>query len=208
MSVNNIVRDPVRNVWTVQTVIVSSAKMIENKAISECEKVYGWAKPSISNFVNAIDVGCREGFFARALGKDFTHTYCFDFRDKRKQFNQFVGYPNRFTYNVVALGESERTAFTTSHTVGRIKESGDVSVVVRTLDSFNITDVGFIKYDIEGFEYKAIQGSERTIKSSWPVIVVEQNKGNMDAVHLLESWGYKCLDAFPPRNHDFLCVKE
>lgn len=178
------------------------------KAIRECELVYQWAKPHIKNFRHAIDVGARQGFFARNLGSNFAHTYCFDFRDKRKEFKQFVGDTNRFTYHVVGLGESERITYTTSRAVGRIKEGGDVAVAIKTLDSFNITDVGFIKYDIEGFETKAILGSEATIKRSWPTIVVEQNKGNMDAVELLESWGYTCLGGFQPRNHDFLCVKE
>lgn len=207
---NSTAGDPALSAWTVQTVIVRNASMIQNKsnAIVECERVYRWARPHITNFQHAIDVGARQGFFARNLETDFQHTYCFDFRDKRKEFTSFVKNPNRFTYHVVALGEAERTAYTTSHAVGRIKEGGDVAVAVMTLDSFNIADVGFIKYDIEGYETKAIMGSEATIKRSWPTIVVEQNKGNMDAVELLESWGYTCLGGFRPRNHDFLCVKE
>jgi FkbM family methyltransferase len=209
-AVNSTVGNPAPSVRTVQIVTVKSASMIQNKskAIDECAKVYRWAHTHITNFKHAIDVGARQGYFARNLEHDFEHTYCFDFRDKRSEFTRFIVDPNKFTYHVAALGETERTAYTTSHAVGRIKEGGNVAVAVMTLDSFNIADVGFIKYDIEGFETKAILGSEKTIKASWPAIIVEQNKGNMDAVELLETWGYKCLGGFQPRNHDFLCVKE
>jgi FkbM family methyltransferase len=180
----------------------------KSKAQAECERVYQWARPHIKNFKHAVDVGARQGFFARNLENDFKHTHCFDFRDKRKEFAKVINEAHRFTYHVIGLGESERLSHTTNTRVGRIKEGGTVAVPIRTLDSFNIADVGFIKYDIEGFETKAIKGSENTIKSSWPVVVVEQNRGDMDAVELLESWGYRCMGGFQTRNQDFLCVKE
>jgi len=177
------------------------------KAITECANVYNWAKPYIKNFRTAVDVGARQGFFARNLEHDFNHTHCFDFRDKKSEFSSYVNDIHKFSYHVVGLGESTRTTFTTNTRVGRIKEGGSVKVEITTLDSYEIPNVDFIKYDIEGFETKAVRGSERTIKASWPVIVVEQNRGDMDAVNLLTSWGYECMGAFQPRNQDFLCVK-
>jgi hypothetical protein len=209
--VNSTAKDHVESAETAQTVPVKNVRMIpgnESKARAECERVYQWARPHIKNFKHAVDVWARQGFFARNLENDFEHTHCFDFRDKQKEFARVVNDISLFTYNVIGIGESERISYTTNTRVGRIKEGGTVAVPIRTLDSFNITDVGFIKYDIEGFETKAIKGSENTIKSSWPVVVVEQNRGDMDAVELLESWGYKCIGGFQPRNQDFLCVKE
>ena len=76
-----------------------------------------------------------------------------------------------------------------------------------TLDSFNYKNVGFIKYDIEGYELRAIKGSEETIKKYFPVIVVEQNKGNLDAVELLKEWGYECKGIDKMMNMDYLMVK-
>jgi len=81
-------------------------------------------------------------------------------------------------------------------------------VPIRTLDSFNISQVGLIKYDVEGFETKAVKGSMQTIERSWPVIIVEQNRGNLDAVEMLRSMGYTCLGAYQPRNMDYLLVKQ
>ena len=54
------------------------------------KKIKGWnhtfqlAKPYIKENGIGIDVGCREGGFAREMENDFTHIHCFDFRNKRK----------------------------------------------------------------------------------------------------------------------------
>ena len=79
---------------------------------------------------------------------------------------------------------------------------------IKTIDWFDLENVTFIKYDIEGYELKAIRGSEQTIKKYSPVVVVEQNKGNTDAKELLESWGYTCKGIDKVFNQDYIMVKE
>ena len=54
------------------------------------------------------------------------------------------------------------------------------NVEIRTLDSFDLTDVDFIKIDVEGFELPVVQGAEETICRCKPHMVVEQ-KGNESA---------------------------
>ena len=181
--------------------------MPDSDKIKDCGDVYHWARSYIKNFDVAVDVGCRQGYFALNLEEDFKKIYCFDFRDKRKEFKMNVINYDKFVYEVVGIGDSNRITHTNSTRVGRIKERGNVVVPIKTLDSFNIQDIGFIKYDVEGFETKAIMGSMETIKRSWPVIIVEQNRGNLDAVDLLKSIGYQCLGAYQPRNMDFLLIK-
>ena len=114
----------------------------------------------------------------------------------------------KFTYHVCGIGDVEGTTFTTSNKVGRIKDNGNVAVAMKTLDSYNFQNVTFIKYDIEGYELRAIRGSENTIKKCWPVIVVEQNKGNTDSKALLESWGYTCKGIDKVFNQDYIMVKD
>ena len=47
-------------------------------------------------------------------------------------------------------------------------------VPVKTLDSFNLKDIGFIKIDVEGFEEKVIRGGLLTIISNnYPPILFE-----------------------------------
>ena len=178
------------------------------------KKIEGWnhtfqmAKPFIKENGIGIDVGCREGGFAREMENDFTHIHCFDFRNKKNMFEQNVIDMNKFTYHVCGIGEKEGEVYTTGHNVGRIKNRGGVKVHIKTVDSFNLENVTFIKYDIEGYELKAIQGSENTIKKYYPVVVVEQNKGNLHARELLESWGYVCKGIDKVFNQDHIMVKE
>jgi len=178
------------------------------------KKIKGWnhtfqlARPYIKENGIGIDVGCREGGFAREMEDEFTHIHCFDFRDKKKMFEKNVLDMSKFTYHVCGIGEKEGTTFTTSHAVGRIKDRGNVAVPIKTIDWFDLENVTFIKYDIEGYELKAIRGSEKTIKKYNPVIVVEQNKGNIYAQELLESWGYKCKGIDKIFNQDYIMVKE
>ena len=178
------------------------------------KKIEGWnhtfqmAKPYIKENGIGIDVGCREGGFAREMENDFTHIHCFDFRDKKNMFEHNVIDMNKFTYHVCGIGEKKGTAFTTSHKVGRIKDGGNVAVPIVTIDSFDFKNVTFIKYDIEGYELKALKGSELTIKKYSPVIVIEQNRGNTFPQELLESWGYKCKGIDKVFNQDYIMVKE
>lgn len=69
----------------------------------------------------------------------------------------------------------------------------DVEVI--TLDSLGLAP-DFIKFDVEGMEWHAIKGAERTIRTYRPVVMFEENGCNRrygipdgEAGRLLESWG-------------------
>lgn len=178
------------------------------------KKINGWnhtfqmAAPFIRPNGNGVDVGAREGGFAREMENYFDHIYCYDFRpDHKRRLEENVNDVNKFTYTVVGIGEKNEDTFTSSTRVGKIKNRGHVSVKIRTLDSYNLKNVTFIKYDIEGYELRAIKGSEQTIKKYNPVIVVEQNKGDLDSVNLLKSWGYELQGIDKVFNQDYLMVK-
>ncbi len=73
--------------------------------------------------------------------------------------------------------------------------------VVSPIDSLGLWDVDFLQLDVEGFEHQAVLGAEKTIKKSFPVIVLEL-KGlgrkygydDQTTISLLESWGYNAVD--------------
>lgn len=46
-------------------------------------------------------------------------------------------------------------------------------IVVKTIDEFNIKNVGFIKIDVEGHEYEVLEGAAQTIEDSLPTLYVE-----------------------------------
>ena len=49
----------------------------------------------------------------------------------------------------------------------------DLSVPIRTLDSYGFENVGFIKIDVEGFELATLKGAARTLQTSRPKLLIE-----------------------------------
>ncbi|MGC5054902.1 FkbM family methyltransferase [Micromonospora sp. DT48] len=69
-----------------------------------------------------------------------------------------------------------------------------VSVRRITLDSLDLTDVRFIKLDIEGHELPALRGAEQTVRRDRPVLLIEVEERIQPVeplLDLLTSWGYR-----------------
>jgi len=56
---------------------------------------------------------------------------------------------------------------------------GGVQIAALPLDDFNIQSAGFIKWDLEGYEIKAIRGARNTIMSGRPVMMIEVIESQM-----------------------------
>lgn len=70
------------------------------------------------------------------------------------------------------------------------------SVTVRrlTIDSLDLTDVRFIKMDIEGHEAAALRGAEKTIRRDSPLLMLEletRHQGIDEIAGILSGWGYQ-----------------
>lgn len=172
---------------------------------------YKWCRPhiKISEQSVALDIGCDTFGFAKCMENDFYHVHCFDFRHREQFLSRAVNDVSKFTYHNVGLGEKHDVRFTKPG-VGRIKERGTMQIQIKTLDSFQIDNVAFIKIDTEGYEKKILLGSEKTIKENKPTVVIEQNRGDFEAQHLLESWGFKCVGVWEIRGkpHDYIFISD
>ena len=72
------------------------------------------------------------------------------------------------------------------HRPDHVKE---LEVAVRTLDEFELENVGFIKIDVEGHELAVLGGAARTIESSRPNLLIEANdEHNEGAVERVCRW--------------------
>lgn len=80
---------------------------------------------------------------------------------------------------------------------GHAVERGDgeaVPVPRVTVDSLELTDVRFIKIDVEGHELPALRGAERTVRRDAPLLLVEVEERiqPIDPIlSLLRGWGYR-----------------
>lgn len=118
-----------------------------------------------------IDIGAAIGEYATNL--DFNKIYVFE-PDKKLLWTCHANLVNadkedKVETFQVALSdkEGEDTIF-----VNGVDEFRKVPV--KTLDSFNLKDIGFIKIDVEGFEEKVIRGGLLTIISNnYPPILFE-----------------------------------
>jgi FkbM family methyltransferase len=75
------------------------------------------------------------------------------------------------------------------------EEAGGLPVTVPriTIDSLGLTDVRFIKMDIEGHELAALRGARSTVERDRPAILLELEQRLQPVtpvVELLTSWGY------------------
>lgn len=68
-----------------------------------------------------------------------------------------------------------------------------------TLDEFQLTDISYIKIDVEGYERKVLKGALETIKKYKPILVIEQNditlygENKLAAKNFLELLGYRSV---------------
>ena len=78
---------------------------------------------------------------------------------------------------------------------------GTEEIEIRTLDSFNIDNIGFIKIDIEDNEFQALSGAKNTIiKSNYPKILFEMNRENTELLDYLKSLDYNIVNIIDYRN--------
>ena len=95
------------------------------------------------------------------------------FKDKVKVFNVALGNEAGFAWLDI---EEENTGNTR---IWIDDETPLKTVEVRTLDSFELKDIDYIKIDVEGFELPVLQGAVKTIKESKPFIHVEMKTKRM-----------------------------
>jgi len=135
----------------------------------------------------AIDVGCRFGEYTHYLLKHFEQVKCFEPR-----IQTLVGHFNRNIpkdrVQVWNCGIGDKQELVNMNGGAIHKEDGKIEIrpnkyrtdiPVETLDSFAFDNVDFIKVDVEGYELKVLQGAVQTIDKHKPMIVIEQNGGDI-----------------------------
>lgn len=165
----------------------------------------------VKNFTTAIDAGANYGIMSYNLNSKFSKIYAFEVDiPVRECLKKNVEKFQLDNVVVCDCGLSDKEEYVSlnylKNTFGtHINKEVSGTNICKTLDSFELTEVGFIKLDCEGYEPYILQGAEQTIKKCKPVILMEEKnyskryygeEGNL-AVELLLSWGYTMEVSWP-----------
>jgi FkbM family methyltransferase len=154
---------------------------------------------TIANKRTVVQAGGNCGLYPALLSQMFEQVITFepDLQNFHFLEENTMNLPNVMSFQN-ALGSEHKTVsmhHITEYNVGmhKVKEGDDIFMI--TLDSsismLPGTEVDFIWYDLEGYEYNAIMGSLETIKRCKPHIAVENASGEL--YNLLDSLGYNIL---------------
>jgi FkbM family methyltransferase len=175
----------------------------------------------IKNWCTAVDVGAHVGFWSLRMSQRFQIVEAFEpVEEFQACWHRNMGYtdddagiyvtdggiamlhecalgskPGRVSMTIPGFSEGGRDT-------GGTHVGGEGTIELRTLDSFELRGVDFIKIDCEGYEHHVIEGARETILRCKPCIIVEQKPHKLGpnfgikgtpAVDLLKSWGYKVV---------------
>jgi len=165
----------------------------------------------VKNFTTAIDAGANYGIMSYNLNSKFSKIYAFEVdtpvRECLKKNVEKFQLDNVVVCDCGLSDKEELVALNyLKNTFGTyINKNVSGINICKTLDSFELTEVGFIKLDCEGYEPYILKGAEQTIKKYKPVILMEEKnyskryygeQGNL-AVELLLGWGYTMEVSWP-----------
>lgn len=185
---------------------------------------------SDNNF-SAIDAGANIGYLTLAMAKNFKRVYSIEpQRDVfyRLDFNIKVNNIKNVKAFNKAIGEEKDSLFLNNDReyAAHINEYGQINyggvridknsksgelVEVDTLDNLIDFDipVRVIKYDVQNFEYEALNGSKNLIEKFNPYLIVEIEEDKNKTLDLVRSFNYKVFKLKGSfEQFDYFCIHE
>ena len=131
----------------------------------------------VKKWNTCIDIGSQFGFWTRPLLKKFKTVHCFEPNPLfRECFLKNIPLDN-VTLHPYGLSSQEQSIHKATHKLVNFRWcDGQEVIECKSLDSFKIKNVNFIKIDVDGFEDKVLQGAKQTIKKFNPVINIEMKR--------------------------------
>jgi FkbM family methyltransferase len=141
---------------------------------------------------NAVDVGANRGIYAYWMGRRARGVDAFEPQPALAEYIRSARLRNVRVHQValsdhagaarLLVPEDDGLARIVSSDAGDTTSAAaelelgartELGVEVRTLDSFDLRDVGFLKIDAEGHELAVLRGARETITTHRPVVFVE-----------------------------------
>jgi FkbM family methyltransferase len=133
----------------------------------------------------SIDVGANIGLYTQALAKLSREVHAFEPVDELAEILRKIA-PGNVTVHQVALSDRSGMAVLSVPSAGGHRTYGLSSIEPRTgsgfvrtnvqtarLDDLEITEVGFVKVDVEGHEMHVLEGARGIISRDHPIFLVE-----------------------------------
>jgi len=160
----------------------------------------------------SLDIGANWGLMTLFMSKYSHHVYSFEpvpwiYKDLSKKFHganvsvfdcALGNTDGEFLISIPWIGNrrletrsSLSKDFIDETILGeQIARVDKVNVKVRRLDDLNITNVGFVKIDVEGFEMEVLEGGAHTIKENMPNMVVEIESRHLRGKNIFQTFKY------------------
>lgn len=196
-----------------------NGELVDGKGTYQIRKLRA-ALARCREFRVAVDVGAHVGLWSMQLAKKFSRVEAFEpvqvFRDcfiRNAMQPAGVGVIALHEYALGAAPGKVRMAYDPADS-GGTHVGGDGDIEMRTLDSFELQNVDFIKIDCEGYEHHVLEGARETLKRCMPTIIVEQKPHKLGpnfgikgrpAVDLLLGLGYQVATEM---SGDFIMVPQ
>lgn len=143
-----------------------------------------------------LDVGCHIGNYSVELGPSFGRTVAIDAMEPMTHVTRanlsWNGLGARSTVVCAAVSDRDGELSIQIERDGNLgharvtREASAVKVRASRLDALaaeqHCTDVGLIKFDVEGHEIEALRGAAETIRRCQPVIQVEVDRNHLPAI--------------------------
>ena len=187
---NSTARNHALNVWTVLTVAVKSAMPSENSFWvlygQHTEPTYledagngqrsqrDAALEYVKRWRVCLDIGSNIGQWTRPLTKKFDSVICFEPNSNfRECFKRNITETNVILW---PYGLSDREHRAQQDFNSTVVKQGEGDIQCRTLDSFGLNNLDFVKIDVDGFEVPLLEGARETLTRNTPVINIEMKR--------------------------------
>jgi len=148
-----------------------------------CEKdLIEWSKQFCRTDKTMLDIGAHTGTYTISLAEYCSHVYAFE--PQKMTFYALCGGValsniRNATCIPVGLGSEDQVGPQTLHIISvdgggsSLQMSSEETLLeketvkIRTLDSFGLTNIGFIKMDVENNEFHVLKGALQTLENSF-----------------------------------------
>ena len=140
----------------------------------------------VQSWRTCLDIGSNIGQWTRPLAKQFEKVICFEPNPNFRECFERNIQSSKVT--LFPYGLSDREHYAEQDFNSTILKDVDGDIECRTLDSFKLGNIDFVKIDVDGFEVPLLNGAIKTLTDNSPVINIEMKRDKrLDIEHKCES---------------------